>query len=355
VVQVLKKWFNKYFSDPQAVFLFLALIFGFAVVIYMGGMLLPVLASLVVAYLLDDVVELMEHKGVPRLRGVVLVFLVFIALMVVVLFALVPMLSAQGAELLQQLPKMVGKGRDALLQLPEHYPFISETQVTHIIEGVLSELTAIGQKMVSASVASLISLITLIVYLVLFPLLVFFFLKDKFIILKWAGNLLPSEHSIVIKVWKAVDKQIGNYVKGKLWEMLIVGLVSGLVFSVMGLDYSILLGALVGVSVIVPYIGATVVTIPVVLIAFFQWGWTAPFAYLVIAYTIIQALDASVLFPLLFSEAMNLHPIAIMVAILFFGGVWGGWGVFFAIPLATLVQAIINAWPRTEREAPDSA
>ena len=354
MVQVLKLWFNKYFSDPQAVFLLIALIIGFAVVIYMGGMLLPVLASLVVAYLLDDVVELMEGKGVPRLRGVILVFLVFIAVMIFILFALVPMLSAQGAELLQQLPKMLGKGRDALLQLPQHYPFISETQVTHIIEAILSELTAVGQKMVSASLASLISLITLIVYLILFPLLVFFFLKDKFIILQWAGNLLPSEHSIVIKVWKAVDKQIGNYVKGKLWEMLIVGLVSGLVFSVMGLDYSILLGALVGVSVIVPYIGATVVTFPVLLIAFFQWGWTAPFAYLIIAYTIIQALDGSVLVPLLFSEAVNLHPIAIMVAILFFGGIWGGWGVFFAIPLATLVQAIIKAWPRTERKIPDS-
>lgn len=355
MVPVLKKWFNRYFSDPQAVFLLIALIVGFAVVIYMGRMLLPVFASLVVAYLLDDVVDLMERKGVPRLRGVILVFLVFITLMIFVLFALVPMLSAQGAELIQQLPKMVGKGKNALLLLPEHYPFISETQVTHIIEGILSELTTVSQKIVSASLASLISLITLIVYLVLFPLLVFFFLKDKFIILLWAGNLLPSEHSIVIDVWKTVDKQIGHYVKGKLWEILIVGLISAVVFSVMGLDYSILLGALVGISVIVPYIGATVVTLPVVLIAFFQWGWTTPFAYLVIAYTIIQALDGSVLVPLLFSEAVNLHPIAIMVAILFFGGIWGVWGVFFAIPLATLVQAIINAWPRTERGAIDSA
>jgi putative permease len=65
-----------------------------------------------------------------------------------------------------------------------------------------------------------------------------------------------------------------------------------------------------------------------------------------LAYSVIQAVDAVVLIPLLFSEVVNLHPVAIIVAILFFGGLWGFWGVFFAIPLATLVKAILNAWPR---------
>jgi putative permease len=56
--------------------------------------------------------------------------------------------------------------------------------------------------------------------------------------------------------------------------------------------------------------------------------------------------------PLLFSEAVNLHPVAIILAVLFFGGIWGMWGVFFAIPLATLVKAVINAWPRPIEPTP---
>ena len=71
-------------------------------------------------------------------------------------------------------------------------------------------------------------------------------------------------------------------------------------------------------------------------------------AYIIVAYGVIQALDGNVLVPWLFSEAVNLHPIAIIVAVLVFGGMWGFWGVFFAIPLATLVKAVINAWPRSE-------
>ena len=67
---------------------------------------------------------------------------------------------------------------------------------------------------------------------------------------------------------------------------------------------------------------------------------------MIIAYAVIQALDGNLLVPLLFSEVVNLHPVAIILAILFFGGLWGFWGIFFAIPLATFVKAVLNAWPR---------
>ncbi|RJY21141.1 AI-2E family transporter, partial [Pseudomonas syringae pv. actinidiae] len=94
--------------------------------------------------------------------------------------------------------------------------------------------------------------------------------------------------------------------------------------------------------------GAVVVTVPVALIGLFQWGWSDQFIYLMIAHGVIQALDGNVLVPLLFSEAVNLHPVAIICAVLLFGGLWGFWGIFFAIPLATLFKAVLDAWPRNE-------
>jgi putative permease len=126
------------------------------------------------------------------------------------------------------------------------------------------------------------------------------------------------------------------------------------VFWLMGLNYALLLAVLMGLSVIIPYVGATLVTFPVMLVAFFQWGMSDEFGYLLLAYAIVQAIDAVFLIPLLFSEVVNLHPVAIIVAILFFGGMWGFWGIFFAIPLATLVKAILNAWPRNSQESLDA-
>jgi len=162
---------------------------------------------------------------------------------------------------------------------------------------------------------------------------------------KWFVEFLPDKKKLLNHVWAEMNDQIGNYIRGKAAEIVIVGTVSYIVFLLFGLQYAVLLAAIVGFSVLVPYVGATVVTLPVALVGYFQWGWSADFAYIMLAYLVIQALDGNLLVPLLFSEAVNLHPVAIIVAILVFGGLWGFWGVFFAIPLATLVKAVVYSWP----------
>ena len=346
-MQPIRDWFQRYFSDPQVVILALLLLLGFAVVLSVGDMLLPVLAGVVIAYLLEGIAALLERRGVPRLAAVLLVFSLFMAFLIFVIFGLLPMVSQQASQLIQELPKMIARGQELLLSLPEKYPqVISEEQVRQMIQAVRGELTAWGQQVLSLSLASVVGLITLMVYLVLLPLLVFFFLKDKARILAWFLSYLPRNRELSTTVWNDVDRQIGNYVRGKFWEIVIVWWGSYITFSVMGLNYAMLLGLAVGLSVIIPYIGAVVVTIPVAVIAYFQWGLTPEFGWLMLAYGIIQAIDGNVLVPLIFSEAVNLHPVAIIVAVLLFGGLWGFWGVFFAIPLATLVQAVLAAWPR---------
>ncbi|MES9898415.1 MAG: AI-2E family transporter [Sedimenticola sp.] len=345
-MQLLTDWFKRYFSDPEVIFLALLLLGGFAVVITMGDMLAPVLASLVIAYLLEGVVSLTERRGVPRLAAVLIVFIAFLLFLVLVLFGLLPQLSRQLTQLFQQIPLMITEGQALLMRLPERYPeVISVVQIQEIIGVLRREITVMGQTVLSLSLSSVVGVITVLVYLILMPLLVFFFLKDKRLILDWVVGFLPSKREFADTVWLDVDRQIANYVRGKFWEIVIVGVTSFVTFTFMGLQYAVLLGVLVGLSVIIPYIGAAVVTFPVLLIAWFQWGWGGDFIGLSVAYFIIQALDGNVLVPLLFSEVVNLHPVAIIVAILVFGGLWGLWGVFFAIPLATLVQAMITAWP----------
>lgn len=345
-MHVIREWFIRYFSDPQAILLGVLLLLGFGIVVFLGKMLTPVLASIVIAYLLEGAIRIMERRGAPRLGSVLVVFSAFMAFILFLLVIVVPLLWGQTVELLRELPVYVKIGQDMLLGLPEHYPIISEAQILEIMGIVSREVTTAGQRLLTFSLTSIPNLITLLVYFILVPLLVFFFLKDKQRLLGWITAFLPKERSLSVHVWHDVDQQLGNYVRGKFWEILIVGGTSFVVFTFMGLNYPILLAVLVGLSVVVPYVGAAVVTIPVALVAYFQWGWSPDFAWLMVAYLIIQALDGNVLVPLLFSEVVNLHPVAIIVAILVFGGMWGFWGIFFAIPLATLVSAILTAWPR---------
>ena len=160
-------------------------------------------------------------------------------------------------------------------------------------------------------------------------------------------SFLPAERPSLDRIGRDVNVQIANYVRGKGIEIIIIGVASYLAFISFGLNYTALLAVLVGLSVIVPYIGAFLVTIPVVLVAFFQFGLTGDFYWIAGLYLVIQVLDGNVLVPVLFSEAVNLHPVAIIIAILVFGGLWGVWGVFFAIPLATLCNVLLVSWPRT--------
>ena len=121
------------------------------------------------------------------------------------------------------------------------------------------------------------SVFSFLVYLVLMPIMVFFFLKDKEQILKWIADFLPHDHSLTRRVWAEVEKQAGNYVRGRVWEILIVWLATYACFLITGLEYAMLLSLIVGLSVIIPYIGAVVVTVPVVIIAYIQWGFGPEF------------------------------------------------------------------------------
>jgi len=236
-----------------------------------------------------------------------------------------------------------------VMSLPEMYPaLVNQEQVLEIMQSLQREIIQYGQDVLSVSAASLVSVVTAVIFLILLPVVVFFLLKDKAKILVWFGRFLPEERLLSLRVWKEVDIQIGRYIRGKFFEVLLLWTASFLTFSVIGLNYSMLLAVFMGLSVIIPYVGATLVTVPVLGVALFQWGFSSEFIYAAVAYSIIQAIDGVVLVPLLFSEAVNIHPIAIIVAILFFGGIWGMWGVFFAIPLATVVQAVLTAWPKVK-------
>jgi putative permease len=350
-MNIVRDWYNRYISDPQVVILALLLIAGFLVMMTLGEMLAPVMAGVIIAYLLDGVVEKCRRYGAPRLSAVVLVFLLFMSFLVFALVWMMPRLSSQLTQLVQQLPNWIAQGQDALQQLPEKYPnLFTQTQVNDLIAAIRSEITALGQRVLSVSVASVVSLMTVMVYIILVPVLAFFFLKDKDSILEWFGQRLPQERRLANQVWHDVNLQVSNYVRGKVWEIFIVGAVSYTTFTMMGLQYTLLLSTMVGLSVIIPYVGAAVVTVPVGLVAYFQWGWGSEFGWVLFAYGVIQALDGYLLVPLLFSEVVDLHPVAIIIAILVFGGLWGFWGVFFAIPLATLVQAVLKAWPIKRRE-----
>ncbi len=345
MLNILRGWVDRYFGDEESVLLALILVVGLVVVVTMGAVLAPAIAGLIIAFLLQGLVNRLKNWGVPHWLAVSVTTFILVTLLALSFFYLMPVVWQQMIRLVGEVPGMLTEGQRILSLLPEQYPqLITEAKIHEIVDSAGRELGAMGQNVLSFSVSSLPLVAGVLVYMILVPILVFFFLKDSEVIRLWMTSFLPSQRPMMSQIWHEMNDQVANYVRGKAIEIIVVGTVSYVAFALLGLNYALLLGLAVGFSVVIPYIGAAVVTLPVLMIGFFQWGIGNEFYWLFVVYSIIQALDGNVLVPLLFSEAVNLHPIAIILAVLVFGGVWGFWGVFFAIPLATLIKAIVNAW-----------
>ena len=349
MIDLLRNWYRRYFQDPQTLVLLLLLTVGLILALTAGDLLAPLLVSALIAYILEGVIRALSGH-LPRFPAFLLVYLLFLASAVLIIFRLVPLLSEQVVDLAVRLPNIVSAGQQWMQSLPEQYPeLISPLQVEQVLTAMRTEVVDFGERVIRFSLDTVVDLLTIVVYVVLVPILVFFLLKDKAQLLAWAQAFLPERQSLSTTVWREMDQKVTRYLRGKLLEIVLVWGTTFVVFVLFGLQYALLLSFLVGLSVIIPYVGAVAVTLPVLVIALFQWGPTAPALYLMIAYLAVQFLDGNLLVPLLFSEVVNLHPVAILVAILIFGGLWGVWGVLFAIPLASLVDVVLRTWPKHPR------
>ena len=345
MIDVVKSWFEKHFSDPQAIILVSFLVLGSILILYWGKILTPVIAGIVIAYILEGLVCKIKNLGVPRFVAFLISYALFVAVVAIILIGLVPLVIRQVSQLVVDFPRILNKVQELFLSIPEQYPIFADQEIEKMLGNFSSELIGVGQTLLSASLSSAVDVFTVLVYLIVVPLLVFFLLKDKAKILVWFRRFLPEDRGLAYSVWKDVDAKMGNYIRGKMVEIFIVGAATFIPLQYLGMNYAATMSLLVGLSVIIPYVGAVAVTIPVAMIAWFQWGAGSDFILLMGWYLAVQALDGNLLVPLLFSEAVNMHPAAIIISVLFFGGLWGVWGVFFAIPLATLIQAVINSWP----------
>jgi putative permease len=353
---VMRGWVDRFLSEEEAVLLAVILIVSSVVIVTMGRILAPLLTGVVLAYVMQGTIKSLRRANFPNSLAVWCTFILFLGGFVSLLFLVIPRVWRQMQSLFEDLPQMVNETEVLLSKLPERYPqLISEQMVSSWGDLLSAEVGEIGQWLLSVSLSQLPLVLGVAVYTMLVPLLVFFLLKDQDRIITWCVSFLPDKRPLLNRIGTEMNVQMSGYIRGKVVEIIVVGVVTYLCFKLFGLDYAVLLAFLVGLSVIVPYVGFVAVTFPVLIIAYLQFGWTTEFFYLVAGYMIIQAVDGFVIVPLLFSEAVNLHPIAIITAILVFGSWWGLWGVFFAIPLATLVKAVLTSWPRGVLAEPDLA
>jgi len=346
VLEEINNLFRKIFSNEETLVFALLLTGAFLTLFFFGNILTPFLISIIFAYLLVGMQKRLEEYGLNSTLALILTYSFFLLIGIALMVWLVPLVYQQLQSLILEIPKWVNSFMIFVQNIPEEYPdLISSDQITTFLQSLSGQITAISEDFLKASIAGIQNTVTIAINLVLLPILVFFFLFDRESIISGFLSILPNKRVMLQNIWVEMDDQLSNYARGKAIEIVIVGFVAAIIFMYFDLQYTALLSVLVGFSVLIPFLGAFIVTLPVAVLGLLQFGLTFDFWLLMGLYVILQMLDGYLLVPILFSDAVKLHPVIIMLAVFIFGGMFGFWGVFFAIPIATLIKAIWNSWP----------
>ena len=330
---------RRFFRDHEIV-VFSITVLSVCLLTYLAAIHIPALiVCILLAYLIEGVVSRLEQMNCPRLFAISSTMLVCILSITLLLLVGLPKLADQVRALAEAVPASIEALRKAFDSLP---PWLDEYLAWESVADDSGRwFMSAAETFVSTSLTNVSGLFSLLVYLVLIPMIIFFLLRDKDVIIGWINKFVPRS-KMISALESELDEQFGAYVRGKIIEGVIIFALSLVVFLVLGVNFAFSLAVAIGLSVIIPYVGAIAVTIPVVMAGLLQFGLSPEFWWMVGAYTVIQIFDGQVLVPLLFSEVVRIHPVAILVAILLFGAIWGVWGIFFAIPLASLIKSVIN-------------
>lgn len=346
MLEEINNLFRKIFSNEESLVFALLLGLAFFALYFLGNILTPFLISIIFAYLLVGMQSRLEKYGLGKSLSLILTYTFFLLIGIALMIWLIPLVSQQLQSLIVEIPKWLNAFMFFVQDIPTKYPdLVSSDQIATFLQTASSQITSISQDFLKASISGIQNTLLVAINLILLPILVFFFLFDRKSIIAGFLSVLPKERTMLKQVWVEMDEQLSNYSRGKVIEIIIVGSVAALLFMYFDLQYVALLSVLVGLSVLIPFLGAFIVTLPVAAVGLLQFNLTFDFWLLMGSYLVLQILDGYLLVPLLFSDAVKLHPVAIMLAVFVFGGLFGIWGVFFAIPIATLIKAIWNSWP----------
>lgn len=305
----------------------------------------PFIISLFIFYILEWCIEKIMSYRVTRKVAAAFTYIFFLSFFITIILFLFPILWKQFLLILSHdLPIMFPKTQINLVYLLNKYPeYFTENQIKIFIKGCYSYSQIVGKKVLSISLYSISNFIYITLHLILIPIITFFLLKDKKKILSFFSSFKLKKNLFFYNIYCKLDNQIGNYIRGKLIEILIVAFLTFILFWYFKMPYALLLSVSVGISVLVPFIGIFLITVPIFFIAYLQWGINSEFTYCLFFYFLIQVIDSNILVPILFSEVINLHPMFILFSILLFGSMWGTIGIFFAIPIAIIIQCLTSA------------
>lgn len=353
-------WFYKWILNNQAVivvlitfiifltiFLFTKISFLFTPVFsFLTVLMLPIVISTLLYYLTKPSVDMLEKLGPSRTSSIFIVFTIIALLLIWAFSGLIPMIGDQIRAFIKDLPKYVetvNKEGNKLLENEWLNNYRTELQdmLSIISNKALDYAQSISKNAFdwAGTFAGAIARIT--VSIIISPFILFYFLRDSGKMKDGLVDVLPTKIRVPMsRVLGDINKQLSGYVQGQVTVAIIVGFMFAIMFSLVGLKYSVTFGIVAGILNMVPYLGSFLAMVPIVIMALVQ-GPLMLIKVLII-FTIEQTIEGRFVTPLVLGNKLSIHPITIMFLLLTAGAMFGVWGVFLVIPVYASIKVVVK-------------
>jgi predicted PurR-regulated permease PerM len=327
----------------------------------------PIVVALIVVYLLNPLVNLLQQRGIHRVWGTLLVYVVILSIVGVAIAYLTAVIGHQVTQFVRGVPALLVKAQSGLSSFLDRLGVHVDTKAflaafepnKGSAFNFLGRLTSFTSGVVHVAFV-----------LILGPLIAFYLLVDLPKIRRGAESLIPAaRREEVTDVAERVGTTLGGFFRGQLVVALMIGLVSMLGYWLVGLPYFALLGALTGLFALVPLVGTLIAAVPVLFVALtagrgngrvldITGGWKLALACAIVL-VLVQELDTRILSPRLKTGAMRLHPVTVMLSLLVGGSLLGLWGMLLAVPIVAAAKVVLlhlwdtrSQWPPRAEPVP---
>ena len=336
---------NNFFKNQQVMFLLSVLVGGFLALWVLGDLSAPILTSVVLAFLFRPMQVYFTKIGIPEKLSVFITFLIAVSLATIFLLIFIPLFVNEADRYLSDLPSL------SLITEPI-ISFLSEVNApSESIEGaqsIISDIGGFATEAVSFGISRIQDTASLFLSIILVPIFLFFWLWDTDTLSTGFSKLVPKKRKFLVKVWNETNLNFQNYFKAKFIEVFVVGVFGSLMFWLLGVNSPILLGVTFGLSQLIPFFGPVFMTFPVAIVSLAQFGLDPYVLFILFCYAMLQNIDGNIFLPFLMSGVVKLPAVVVLLSVFLFGAIFGIWGVFFAVPLASFIKSLMDNWKYAE-------
>ncbi|AYW49172.1 AI-2E family transporter [Tetragenococcus halophilus] len=320
-------------------------IFGTLAVI-ISNILMPIIIALLLYYLFNPAVDFMERHKIKRVWGIVILFASVVLLLAGGIVLVIPLLDSQISNLTETFPLFINNFIDSTQAFVDDFSGneIADNVISQV-KGFVDNFSADIGNYVSEGLTRFSSVVTsitsVVMTIVIAPIILFFLLKDA---KKFTNGVLavtpPKWRADLIRVATEINVKVGSYIKGQLVIAVANGVMIFIGFTIIGLDYSGILGLAGGILSLVPYIGPTLTFIPAFVIALLT-SWTEVFL-LIVVWIVVQFVEGNFVEPNIMGRQLNIHPLTIIIILLIMGDLLGLFGLVFGVPIYAILRVIVN-------------